>query len=431
MGGAVFVVKGGSLTIDGNGTISGGSATVARAAAAAPARALFGSGFFLQGGGTLTFQPGAGQTQTIADVIADQTGSGGTGANAGSYSVVLSGAGTLILNAVNTYSGTTTVSAGTLGGTGTIGALAVNSGGTLAPGASAGTFHTGTITFSSGATFAAEIGGTGAGQYDQVDVHAGVNLGGATLSLSFLGGFSPSPGSSFVLIQNDGNDVVTGQFAQGTSVSVGGTTFSINYAGGDGNDVELTVPNNPPVASAVSTSGSEDGARVAITLGGSDPDAGDAVDSFTLATLPSNGQLFAASTGGSALTAGAVIPASLNAATIYFQPTADWNGATSFTYTASDGVADSAAATASITVMAVADIVANSVTVAQDSGANNSTSWRTTRSRIRHARSRRSARRRTAAQRSTTTARPAMRPTISSCTRRPRATAGPTRSPTR
>jgi autotransporter-associated beta strand protein len=73
----------------------------------------FGSGIFLQGSGTLTLNPGAGQTQTIGDVIADQTGSAGSG---GSWSLVKNGAGTTILNGANTYSGGTTVSAGILQG---------------------------------------------------------------------------------------------------------------------------------------------------------------------------------------------------------------------------------------------------------------------------------------------------------------------------
>ena len=46
----------------------------------------------------------------MSDVIADQAGSGGSG----SWSVTKQGAGTLPLAAANTYSGGTTISAGTL-----------------------------------------------------------------------------------------------------------------------------------------------------------------------------------------------------------------------------------------------------------------------------------------------------------------------------
>jgi hypothetical protein len=45
-------------------------------------RAAAGGGIFLQGSGTATFSPGASQTQTVSDVIADQAGSGGAGLTA-------------------------------------------------------------------------------------------------------------------------------------------------------------------------------------------------------------------------------------------------------------------------------------------------------------------------------------------------------------
>jgi hypothetical protein len=43
----------------------------------------FGSGLFMQGSGTITFQPGAGQTQTISDTIADEAGVVAGGGRAG------------------------------------------------------------------------------------------------------------------------------------------------------------------------------------------------------------------------------------------------------------------------------------------------------------------------------------------------------------
>ncbi len=60
--------------------------------------------------------------------------------NAGSGGLTKIGAGTVYLNGANTYTGTTLVSAGTLGGTGIIaGPVTVSATGTLAPGASVGT----------------------------------------------------------------------------------------------------------------------------------------------------------------------------------------------------------------------------------------------------------------------------------------------------
>ncbi len=45
-------------------------------------------------------------------MIADQTGSGGSGSNAGAGALAKSGAGTLALTGANTYTGGTTISAG-------------------------------------------------------------------------------------------------------------------------------------------------------------------------------------------------------------------------------------------------------------------------------------------------------------------------------
>jgi CSLREA domain-containing protein len=141
LGGAVFVQSGGNLTINGNlsvngNTVSGGAA----GGSGAVAGGFFGSGFFLNGSGTLLFQPGAGQSQTVANAIADQNGSGGSaqpngnGGNGGIWGVTVGGPGTLTLSATNAYTGATTINAGTLLVTGDItssSGVAVNSGGTL------------------------------------------------------------------------------------------------------------------------------------------------------------------------------------------------------------------------------------------------------------------------------------------------------------
>src|SRR6185295_11190140 len=73
----------------------------------------------------------AGHTVSVNQALLDAGGGGGLTKN---------GTGTLRLNGINTYTGTTVVNAGTLGGTGTIaGPVTVGGSATLAPGASIGT----------------------------------------------------------------------------------------------------------------------------------------------------------------------------------------------------------------------------------------------------------------------------------------------------
>jgi autotransporter-associated beta strand protein len=99
-----------------------------------------------------------------------------SGVIAGAISLVKEGSGTQSLGDTNTYTGTTTVSAGklvingnittsittvssggTLGGVGTVGAITVNSGGTLAPGSSPGILNAGNTTLNTGSMFEWEI----------------------------------------------------------------------------------------------------------------------------------------------------------------------------------------------------------------------------------------------------------------------------------
>jgi autotransporter-associated beta strand protein len=173
------------------------------------------------------------------------------------------GTGTLTLSNTNTYLGPTTVSSGkivvdgqllysvvtvngggTLGGDGSVAATTVQSGGAFSPGDSPGTLTAGSLSLAAGSTFNEELGGTTAGtQYDQTVIPAGgtVDLESPTLNLSFLGGFLPAVGQQFTIINNQSGNSVTGTFSQGSTITFSGYTFGINYAGGAGQDVVLTV----------------------------------------------------------------------------------------------------------------------------------------------------------------------------------------------
>jgi autotransporter-associated beta strand protein len=134
-GGDIFVQQGGLLTIKG-GTLSGGRVVGGAGGTAGGVQSgnngsALGSGIFLQGNGTLTFAPPAADVEvTISDIITDQTGVAGNG---GSWGLLLNGPGTLVLAAAETYSGGTTIDAGTLqlgpgGSLPTSGSLTINGG---------------------------------------------------------------------------------------------------------------------------------------------------------------------------------------------------------------------------------------------------------------------------------------------------------------
>lgn len=258
LGGAIFVRDGGTLIVNGGSftgtfSVTGGTTGGTGGATAGEAQ---GQVMFLHGTGTTTFAVGTGETRTLS----------GDDAIAGNGILGKSGAGTLILQSTQAnFVGGAVVgggllrvdgsiasaavavnNGGTLGGNGTVGGVHVANGGTLAAGASAGILNTGSIALVAGAFFEAEIGGTtpGIGGYDQVKVSGTVNLGGATLDASLLGGFVPSVGNSFTIIDNDGNDAVAGIFAglaEGATFLVDQRAMTITYQGGDGNDVVLTA----------------------------------------------------------------------------------------------------------------------------------------------------------------------------------------------
>lgn len=113
LGGAIFVQDGGTLNLIGSLDVSGNAAQGGNAAPGATAGQGLGSAIFLHGNGSLVTAPGAGQTQTIRDTIADQKGVAGSG---GSWSLRKENSGTTVLTGKNAYSGGISIVAGTLQG---------------------------------------------------------------------------------------------------------------------------------------------------------------------------------------------------------------------------------------------------------------------------------------------------------------------------
>ena len=243
--GATYDTTGGDETIDG----------------------LSGSGTFTGSGATLTVGFNN-ATSTFAGVI-----------SGGGMKLIKTGSGTFALTGANTYTGETTINAGTLllngslvnggpnpdvivnsgatfGGTGTTpGSVQVNAGGIVAPGTSPGILNTGSITFASTSTFAVEIVGNGgvgnSNGHDQLNVTGTVSLGGATLTLNTTGLTAAEVpfDQTFVIVNNDSTEAVSGTFSGYTSgatvvanVAGSGRDLTITYSGGtDNNDVVLSV----------------------------------------------------------------------------------------------------------------------------------------------------------------------------------------------
>lgn len=193
-------------------------------------------------------------SSTFAGVIAD--------APVGAGGITCLGTGQTIFQALNTYTGPTQVSTGLIAGNGKIaGPVNLTSGATISPGnftqvspdaTDAGYFQVGSLTLAAGTTFKVEINGDAAGRFDVLAVHGVANFtAGPTLTL--VPAYYGAPGQTLTIMSVDGGaeNPIIGQFANapnGSVISAGGRMFSVNYQGGDGNDLTLT-PLDPSAAS--------------------------------------------------------------------------------------------------------------------------------------------------------------------------------------
>lgn len=264
--GASIAQSGGKLVLNGDVTFTGNSTN----SNTVLIDSIKGSG--RQGvvalNGTRVFDIGNGAAKVdlrITGAIVDETAGSGLTKN---------GQGTLDLTGASTFTGATTVNAGTLlingssvsaatviggilGGDGTItNSVSIGNSGTLSPGNSPGTLNTGSLSLTgTAATIVMEISGTATGLYDQVNVTGTVDLdGNGQIEVTMLS-FVPQPTDIYFLILNDGVDAIDGTLygiAQGGSFTSGGYTWQVSYTGDStggtftgGNDLALQLVPEP------------------------------------------------------------------------------------------------------------------------------------------------------------------------------------------
>jgi hypothetical protein len=126
--------------------------------------------------------------------------------NLGGNTATKTGGGTMLVNnALFTGSGSVDVQAGTLGGGGTVGGNLSSSGGTVAPGESAGLLAvSGNYSQDGTSSLQIEIGGlVSEDQHDVLAVTGTADLAG-TLAISLIDGFTPTAGQQFTVLTSSG-----------------------------------------------------------------------------------------------------------------------------------------------------------------------------------------------------------------------------------
>ncbi len=213
-------------------------------------------------------------------------------------------------------------------GTGADGVLA-QTGATLAPSVSSGLTIDGDLTLALASVL--DVQAQSATQYSLLNVTGSVTLTDPTLLLAFENSYSPALADRLTIVNNEGSHAVSGMFIQGSSTTVAGVPLTINYAGGTGNSVVLNQTLPPlPVANIDMATLPENSPATAINVLAHDSGTGLHI-SIPQGQGPQHGTVVITG-GGTGLT---------------YQPTSQFIGADTFSYT----ITDIAGATSTATVV--------------------------------------------------------------------------------
>jgi Ca2+-binding RTX toxin-like protein len=145
-----------------------------------------------------------------------------------------------------------------------------------------------------------------------------------------------------------------------TALSTGTHNFTVTATDAAGNAsvasgaFAVTITQNvAPVTQDITATGNED-ALIAVQLKGTDADGN--LSGFRIKSLPTNGNLYSDAAGTIAISDEQLLSGT-SPLTVYFKPTANWSGTTSFGYTAHDaaGLEDATPATATVDVSPILD----------------------------------------------------------------------------
>lgn len=221
----------------------------------------------LSGAGTVTSSVAGSRTLTVGNNDQTSTFAGTIIAGLGTTALTKAGTGSLTLSNTNTYTGATTVSAGTLlvtgstaagavgvtatlGGTGTVGgAITLNNGSTLAPGTGGttiGTLTTAGVSFSATSTYSVNLDGNATPNADKINSTSGiVALGAAANTLTVSSIVNSANADAYIIINAASRTGTFSGKAEASTFVVSGRTLRINYAANQVTLTDVTVGLTP------------------------------------------------------------------------------------------------------------------------------------------------------------------------------------------